>query len=157
MNQSTTDNRFMEFRLGNQLYALPLLTVKEVIPKPDISAMPNSVAHFEGMINLRGQILGVFNLRKRLNSKAADKTASEELNVVIVIEQNGVCVGMMVDEVTRVIHASADKISNAPLKDDDPAKSFVSSVIRVEEELVLVVQVTNLLELNKFKSNSLAA
>ncbi len=150
MSQSNTDNRFMEFRLGEQLYALPLLSVKEVIPKPEITLVPNMPTHFEGMINLRGQILGVFNVRKKLNVKNKDSTEKPP-EVVIVIEQQGVSVGMIVDEVTKVLHATADMLKPAPLKDDEVAKHFIGSVIQTGEELVLTIHVNKLLDLEKYK------
>lgn len=153
---SGTDNRYMEFRLGGQLYAIPLLSVKEVIPKPEITAVPNMPQHFEGMINLRGQILGVFNVRKKLAAKAKD-TSLKSTDVVIVIESQGVSVGMIVDEVTRVLHASPEKIGPAPLKEDDPARYFISAVIQSEQELVMAIQVGQLLDLEKYKAMTKAA
>jgi purine-binding chemotaxis protein CheW len=155
MSAEGLDNRFMEYRLGAQLYALPLLNVKEVIPKPEITAVPNMPPHFEGMINLRGQILGVFNVRKKLAAKARD-AKEDHPEVVIVIEHMGVSVGMMVDEVTRVLHAEDGKIGPAPLKEDDPARHFIGSVIQTGKELVLTVQIDKLLDLEKYKNQKAA-
>jgi purine-binding chemotaxis protein CheW len=143
------DNRYMEFRLGEQVYAVPLLTVKEVIQKPEVTMVPNMPAHFEGMMNLRGQILGVYSIRKKMGVKAKDK--ADLFEVVVVIEAEGVSVGMIVDEVTRVLHTNEQSIRDAPLKDDDPAKSYVTSVIQSDDQLVLTVNVSKLLELEKYK------
>jgi purine-binding chemotaxis protein CheW len=150
MSEANSDNRFMEFRLGGQLYAIPLLSVKEVITKPEITMIPNMPTHFEGMINLRGQILGVFNVRKKLAAKA-DDSKNKVQEVVIVIEQKGVFVGMIVDEVTKVLHAKTEMIGPAPLKEDDPARNFIGSVIQTGEELVMTIHVGKLLELDKYK------
>jgi purine-binding chemotaxis protein CheW len=150
MSEANSDNRFMEFRLGGQLYAIPLLSVKEVITKPEITMIPNMPTHFEGMINLRGQILGVFNVRKKLAAKA-DDSKNKVQEVVIVIEQKGVFVGMIVDEVTKVLHAKTEMIGPAPLKEDDPARHFIGSVIQTGEELVMTIHVGKLLELDKYK------
>jgi purine-binding chemotaxis protein CheW len=145
----------MEFRLGTQHFALPLLSVKEVIPKPEITAVPNMPPHFEGMINLRGQILGVFNVRKKLGAKPKENLTSTD--VVIVIEQQGVSVGMIVDEVTRVLHAEPETIGPAPLKEDDPARHFIGSVIRTNEELIMTIHVTELLDIEKYKKHAKVA
>lgn len=143
-----SDNRYMEFRLGNQLYAIPLLSVKEVIPRPDTTPVPNMPSSFEGMINLRGQILGVYNVRKKLGAKAHDANSALS-EVIIIIEHLGLYVGVIVDEVTRVLHAESDKIGPAPLKDDDPAKNFIGSVIQTAQDLVMTVHIPELLELDK--------
>ena len=106
--------------------------------------------HFEGMFNLRGQILGVFNVRKKLSVKPSE-TTNKDGEVVIVIDQLGVSVGMIVDEVTRVLHAPPEMISAAPLKEGDPAHQFIGSVIRAGDQLVATINVSKLLELEKYK------
>lgn len=151
------ENRYMEFKLGDLHYAVPLLAIKEVIQKPEVTAVPNMPSHFEGMMNLRGQILGVYSIRKKLNAKPREKAISANSEVVMVIESNGVIVGMIVDEVTKVLHAEADMIKEAPLKEDDPARHFVSSVIQTENDLVLTVDIYKLLDLDKYKANLKAA
>ncbi len=156
MSHEQIDNRFMEFRLGDQFYAIPLLNVKEVIQKPDVTDVPNMPAHFEGMINLRGQILGVFDVRKKLGAKNRD-SANHTPEVVIVIEQDQNSVGMIVDEVTRVLHPEAEMLSPAPLKDDDVAKKYIGSVIKIDNNLVMIVNVGQLLELEKYNKSVKAA
>ncbi len=151
-----TDNRYMEFRIGENLYAVPLLTVKEVIQKPEIRPVPNMPGFFEGMMNLRGQILGVFSVRKKLAAKGRDESSATP-EVVMVIEEEGVMIGMIVDEVTRVLHAAPDSIRPAPLKEDDPAKKYIESVIQSEQKLVLTVKVGELFEIEKFKKTKDAA
>jgi purine-binding chemotaxis protein CheW len=159
MNQNTLENRFMEFTLEEQFFALPLISVKEVIQKPDVTTVPNMPAHFEGMMNLRGKIIGVFNVRKKLGIKrpVAEKGQSHDLatpqspEVVVVVEQNGVSVGMLVDEVTRVIHATSDMLKDAPLKDDDATRKFIVNVIQTKEHMVLSVDVSELLEIEKYR------
>ncbi len=156
MTAEIKDNRFMEFRLGNQLFAIPLLEVKEVIQKPEVTQVPNMPAHFEGMMNLRGQILGVYNVRKKLGASAREK-AEATAEVVVVIESAGVNVGMLVDEVTRVLHAAGDMILPAPLKENDPAREYVTSVIKTGEDLILAVDAGQLLELAKHRNEKKAA
>ncbi|HVJ64170.1 MAG TPA: chemotaxis protein CheW [Bdellovibrionota bacterium] len=147
---SQLDNRYMEFLLGEQLFALPLMSVKEVIQRPDVTPVPNMPTHFEGMMNLRGQILGVFNVRKRLAAKER-KNKDSAHEVVVVIEHHGVSVGMLVDEVTKVLHPAADMLKPAPIKHDDAASKFIRSVIQTGSEMVLTIDVAELLEIEKYR------
>lgn len=148
----TTDHRYMEFRLGQQLYAIPLLSVKEVLQKPELTPVPNMPSHFEGMINLRGQILGILNVRKKLGANTlSTKDDPNPHAVVIVIEDQGVLVGMTVDEVTKVIQAKDSQIGPAPLKEGDPAQKFVTSVLQLDKELILTLNLFELLELKKYQ------
>jgi len=149
------DNRFMEFKMGDQLYSVPLLSVREVIQKPEITPMPNCPADFEGMMNLRGQLLGVFNVRKKLSSNAKPK--NNEHTVVVIIERNGISVGMIVDEVTRVLSTESDMIKAAPVRADDPSKKFIQSIIHTESDLVLILDLEQLLEFKKYEKATTAA
>lgn len=154
MSTGTVDNRFIEFKLGGQRYAIPLLAVKEVMQKTDITSVPNMPAYFEGMINLRGQILGVYNVQRRLTGKAKDSKIEQE--VVIVIDQLGVSMGMIVDEVTSVLHAEGNSIGPAPLKESDPASAYIGAVIQSDNGLVQVLNLRELLELEKYRAKPAA-
>jgi purine-binding chemotaxis protein CheW len=153
MSQIAFDNRYMEFRLGEQFFAIPLLTVKEVIPKPEITPIPNMPSHFEGMINLRGQVLAVFDVRKKLGSRVQSNQSTKDFSVVIIVEDLGVRLGMTVDEVTRVLDVKQEDIGPAPVKDEDPASKFVSAVIRNEQGMTLVLLAEKLLEFEKYKTS----
>lgn len=156
MSKEIVDNRYMEFRIGDQLYALPLLSVKEVIQKPEVTSVPNVPSYFEGMINLRGQILGVVNIRKRISSKNKESLDSKS-EVVVVVDEDNVSIGMIVDEVTRVIHTTPEMIKPAPLKEDDPSRMYISYIIQSHDDLILAVNLAELMELKKYKTIQLAA
>jgi purine-binding chemotaxis protein CheW len=156
MSQNTLENRYMEFTLGDQYFALPLISVKEVIQRPEVTQVPNMPSHFEGMMNLRGKIIGVFNVRKKLGVKKPVEKADASPEVVVVVEQNGISVGMLVDEVTKVIHATDDMIKQAPLKDDDPSKKFIMNVIQTKDSMVLSIDVNELLDIEKYRKQMAA-
>jgi len=142
-----TQNRFMEFSIGDQFYCFPLPLVREVIRAPELTQVPGAPSDFEGMMNLRGQIMGVFNIRKKLNAKTKSANESENPPVVVVIEEMGVTVGVIVDEVVRVLHPDPADIRPAPLKNDDPSKQYIDAVIQTEEHLTMILSVENLLNL----------
>lgn len=151
MTTNIHENRFIVFKIGKQQYALPLLSIMEVITKPDITPVPNMPNYFEGMINLRGQILGVFNVNKRLGNKTRE-TQFDTPEVIIVIEHNNVIIGMIVDEVIKVIQPEENCISPAPIKEDsNNGKDFVDSVIQLDNEIVIILNITELLELERYK------
>ena len=145
------DNRYMEFKIGEQLYAIHLLSVREVIQKPEVTQVPNAPADFEGMMNLRGQILGVFNVRKKLSAKTKTN-GNENSAVVVVVEENDVRVGIVVDEVTRVLHPDSESVKAAPLKEDDPGRRYVESVIQSDSDLIIVLNLEQLLEVGRCKN-----
>lgn len=152
MSQNTLENRYMEFLIDDQAFAIPLISVREVIQKPGITAVPNMPSHFEGMMNLRGKIIGVFDVRKKLCTKKVSEKVDAGPAVIIVIENSGISIGMVVDEVARVIHASDDMIKEAPLKNDDPTRKYIVNVIQTKERMILSLDVTTLFEIQKYKN-----
>ena len=61
--------RYLQFDLGNERYAIALLNVKEVIPLPETTPLPDSPSYYIGIMNLRGQIISIMDFRKKLNIK----------------------------------------------------------------------------------------
>ncbi|MEO5668628.1 MAG: chemotaxis protein CheW [Bdellovibrionota bacterium] len=141
-----TDNRFLEISVSGQVCALPLLSVREVISVPDITALPNMPAFFEGMMNLRGKILGVVDLRKRIFGKkpAANADARE---VVVVVETERGEMGVIVDAVNRVLNLNEGEVVAAPVRESDPVAKYVEGVIKKSDELVLILNMHRLLEI----------
>jgi purine-binding chemotaxis protein CheW len=147
------DGRYMQLRVGPNLFAIPLLSVKEVISKSDLTSVPNMPSHFEGMMNLRGQILGVYSARKKLGIRAAE---SKEPDVIVIIENHGQQVGVIVDDVVRVIHAETSMLREAPLRDDEAARRYIQGVIEFEKDLIQIVNMVALLEVQPRTAKSAA-
>lgn len=154
------DRRYMELRIGTGLFAIPLLSVKEVISRPELTAVPNMPSHFEGMINLRGQILGVYSARRKIGVKTTDKELHllhRLQEVVVILDINGVKTGVIVDDVTRVLHVEETMLREAPIKEEDPAFRYISAVIELEKELIQIINMSALLEVGSGRSKRIAA
>jgi len=141
-----TDNRFLEIAVSAQICALPLLSVREVIYVPEITALPNMPPYFEGMMNLRGKILGVIDLRKRIFGKKPPPNP-EQREVVVVVESERGEIGVIVDAVIRVLSINeADRVA-APVRESDPVSRYVEGVIKKPDELVLILNMLKLLDI----------
>src|SRR5258708_2612365 len=103
--------RYLSFSLGKEEYAIPLLKVKEVIAVPDTTPVPFTPAHFLGMMNLRGQVISVVDLRLKLGMKKVDRT---EETAVIIIDLDPIFLGIVVDSVNKVLNLTEGEISNPP-------------------------------------------
>ena len=139
------DNRFLEISVSSQVCAVPLLSVREVISVPEITALPNMPAFFEGMMNLRGKILGVVDLRKRIFGKKPP-TNLEVREVVVVVETARGEMGVIVDAVNRVLNVDMNDVVPAPVRDTDPVAKYVEGVIKKSDELVLILNMPKLLD-----------
>jgi len=139
------DNRFLEISIATQVCAIPLLSVREVISIPEITALPNMPAFFEGMMNLRGKILGVVDLRKRIFGKKPAANG-ETREVIVVVETERGEMGVIVDAVNRVLNIEPSDVVAAPVRESDPVSKYIDGVIKKSDELVLLLNMPKLLD-----------
>ena len=99
------------FEVGKEMFGVDILMVREIIRSAPITAVPNSPEFVEGVINLRGDIIPVIDLRKRLNLYREDK---KEKNWILILEVEGSVTGFVVDRVDEVMKIEEDSIEPAP-------------------------------------------
>lgn len=138
-NQNNQDevNRYLNFSLGIEEFAIPLLTVKEVIAIPETTPIPHTPAHFLGIMNLRGQVISVIDLRKKF-SISPKKT---EENSVIILDLKTEFLGVVVDSVTSVLAIKNSEISEKPMIESSRSTEYITGVFRKTEQLVLLLDI----------------
>jgi purine-binding chemotaxis protein CheW len=155
MNEQT---RFLCFSLGVEEYAIQLLAVKEVIGMPEITPVPQTPPYFLGIMNLRGAVISVMDLRHKLGIKPG----SSDETTVIILDLGDYCLGIVVDCVNSVLSLSMDDIAKKPVLESGKSTDYVTGVYRKEDRLVLLLDIAKALSiedrsaLNK-KSNQAAA
>ncbi|MEN9845367.1 MAG: hypothetical protein RIS36_514 [Pseudomonadota bacterium] len=116
------DARFLLFRIGGQLYGTPLLGIREVVEPQEPKPIPNTVSFFSGVINLRGQVVGVIDLRKRFGCEALPVPR----RALMVFATESGPLGALVDEIESVVKIPAAKIeSKAVIRTQVPADYFI--------------------------------
>ena len=103
--------RYLEFDLGTEHYAIRLLQVKEVIPIPETTPIPKAPSYFLGIMNLRGHIISIVDLRKKLGVPSKENLEEE---AVIIADVEGVKMGVIVDSINRVLPVSMKDVSEVP-------------------------------------------
>ena len=103
--------QLVTFSLLEEEFGLPILDVREIIRMTEITPVPNAPSFVEGVINLRGQIIPVVDLRKRFNLNA---TEADDDSRIIVVEIVGNILGLVVDKVAEVLRIPVDSISPPP-------------------------------------------
>ena len=103
---NAAENRYLCFNLAGDYYAIPLLQVKEVIGIPEFTPIPYVASHFCGIMNLRGQVISVIDLRKKLNVPA---NKGDENSVLVCLLDN-IVMGALVDSVDFVINLDKKNI-----------------------------------------------
>ena len=121
MNHLNTESeRFLGFSLGEEYYGIPLLKVREVIGMPEITPVPQSPKHFLGIMNLRGQVISIIDLRTKLN--VPPKKISE--TAVVICDIGGAHLGIVVDSVNQVYSPNNGEITEKPDIQNSKANAF---------------------------------
>ncbi len=133
--------RYLCFDLGNREFAIPLLSAKEVIGIPEVTAVPQSPSHFLGIMNLRGNVISVLDLRLKLSIKPV---TSEE-NTIIILDLGDYNLGVVVDRVNSVQTVEKDKISEPPVVESTSKSDYITGVFRKDEKLILMLDISRAL------------
>lgn len=137
-----TSKRFLEFRLGGEFYGVELLKVREVIPPPELTPIPKSPPHVCGLMNLRGLVLTVIDLRKRLGITPNKDTAE---NSIVIFDLGDRLIGAWVDSIVRVATAGSDVIRPVPDTENTAVTQFLAGVVQYDTRLMLWLDVDRLL------------
>ncbi|ACA60062.1 chemotaxis protein CheW [Candidatus Desulforudis audaxviator] len=140
MASTVANEQLVIFDLSGQKYAIPVLNTQEIIKMIDITPIPRADSYIEGVINLRGRIVPIINLNKRLDLARSETTRDTR---IIVVEHKETSVGMIVDRVQEVGRYNPDEIERpeSVMKENE----FVSGVVKKENALWLLLQLDKVL------------
>jgi purine-binding chemotaxis protein CheW len=159
VNTSEQEEQLVIFKLGEEEFAAGIADVREIIRVPDIVAVPKAPQFVEGVINLRGTIIPVIDLRKRFEM---EEKSRDEYTKVVVVEMDGLLTGLVVDSVQEVLKVFRKVIETAPdLLTASVDSRFVRGIAKAEEgeRLIIVLNVKEVLsfrekeELADFEQN----
>ncbi|MEK7689387.1 MAG: chemotaxis protein CheW [Bdellovibrionota bacterium] len=145
--------RFLTFSIADEEFAIPLLKVREVIAVPTITPVPNSSPDFRGVMNLRGKVISVVDLRIRFSAKSSRDPAAE--NAVIVLDLAGsTSLGILVDAVSQVMAPSPEKIQPAPNLDSRLPEGCITAITQAESGLIFILDIDKTIETSRLQRSS---
>lgn len=130
------------FRIGAELYALDIMRIKEIIRPQKLTPVPKAPAFIEGVINLRGSVIPVADMRKRFD-QAIDKDTRK--NRIVVCSLAGKNIGLLVDEVTEVKRFERKDIAPSPQFIHGAQADFFLGVARRDDELIMLIDLGKVL------------
>ena len=137
-NKNADLGRVICFSLGQELFALPILKVREVIGYLPPTPIPDAAPYFKGILNLRGRVISVLDLKARLRMPKAELPPSAS---IIILETKDLSLGIIVDSVNAVMAISEAELSGGQEICDSRANEYVRHVIKKEKSLILVLDV----------------
>lgn len=141
--------QFISFRIGEEEYGVDIMAVREIKGWTSVTKLPNTPDFVRGVLNLRGVIVPIFDLRCRFGM---GETEATKLHVVIIVAVRDRTIGILVDAVSDILTAGSEQIRPVPEMDRDRQERFLSGLITVEERMVALIALEEL-----FDSGTIAA
>src|SRR3989304_7699700 len=134
--------QIVTFRVGSEDYGLHIMRVQEIIRVIEAVKVPKAPAYVEGVINLRGKIIPIIDLRKRMRKAI---TCYSDASRIIVVDTGGRLAGLVVDAVIDVIMLNGDDVEPWPSLDDSKRSDYLIGVGRQGDRLIKVLSLESLL------------
>jgi len=144
--RSAEEIQLVVFSLGREEFAVEVTQVREIMRMEEITRMPKSPHFVEGIINLRGQIIAVVELAKRLNLEAGERSGETR---IIVVETEDIKVGMIVDSVSEVLRVGAGAVEPSPTLATDISVAYLQGVVKQDNRLIILLDLTRVLSLEE--------
>lgn len=151
VRQELEGGKFLSFFLGDEEYAIAILKVQEIIGLMPITPVPRMPAHIRGVLNLRGKIVPVINLRLRFGLPAVEDT---DETCVIVVQEGGSLTGILVDKVSEVADIESSQIEEVPSLGKDRRNDYLSGLGKNNKSVKMLVDIHKVVfDVEEFDSN----
>jgi len=136
------EKQLVVFDLGNEHFGVEIVSVDSIIKMQEITRMPQTPDFVEGITNLRGEVLPVIDLRKRLN--VTPKEADSETRIIVINLDNNK-ISMIVDSVTEVLTINEEAIEPTPAIVSTISAQFITGIAKVEDRLIILLDLVKVL------------
>ncbi|EFL53189.1 CheW protein [Solidesulfovibrio fructosivorans JJ]] len=134
--------QLVTFSIGEEEFGVDILSVQEIIRMMDITKVPRAPEFVEGVINLRGKVIPIIDLRRRFGLSTRDH---DKHTRIIVIEINNMIVGFVVDSVSEVLRIPASTVEPPPPVVSGLESEYISGVGKLEDRLLILLDLDKLL------------
>ena len=141
--QSTdAQTQFISFAIGDAQYGVDIMAVREIKGWADITHLPKQPEYVRGVLNLRGAIVPIVDLRCRFGQGL---TATTPLHIVIIVQIGGRQIGLIGDRVLDIVSADADEIQKVPRTGNGGEANFLSGIVTRDNVMIALIDLPNLL------------
>ncbi|MGE5631771.1 MAG: chemotaxis protein CheW [Caulobacteraceae bacterium] len=141
METAVYTKQFVVFRLDSEEYGIDILRVKEIKEMMKITRVPKAAYFVRGVINLRGEVIPVIDLRKKFNLPQGKENDSTR---IIIVSVDDITVGLVVDTSSEVIEISSDSIEDAPEGVGGIEQSNIYGIGKVGERLIILLDIVRI-------------
>lgn len=139
------------FRIGDALFGIDIVHIQEINKNLSFTQLYNVEKHIRGVLNLRGDIVTVIDLRIMFNRPASDENPDRR---VIIVNSNDESVGLLVDRIDDIIYIEPDRLENSTTRMDGVNPAYFTGVYKLEEEVVIILDVDEILRIDEQYANA---
>jgi purine-binding chemotaxis protein CheW len=139
---STVLTQFISFTIGADNYGVDIMAVREIKGWSDITYLPEQPDYVRGVLNLRGVIVPIVDLRCRFGQGATEATA---LHVVIIVQIEDQLVGLLADRVSDIISVDPAKIKAVPRLGQSASLDFLLGIVTIQDDMIALIELSRLL------------
>lgn len=132
------EKKVVGFKLKEEEFAFDIMKVIEIIKLKEITNVPTAPDFIEGVINLRGKIIPIIDLRKRFNVEIEERDKKYRIIIVELGKQN---IGIVVDEVTKVLTVTDDQLLPVPKTVNQAGGKYIESIIKIEDRIIVLLDI----------------
>jgi purine-binding chemotaxis protein CheW len=142
---ATEARQLVTFQLGEELYGVNIMDVKEIVRVQTIRAIPNAPVYVEGIFNLRSEIIPIINLHKRFHIRKLIASEEDELlSGFVILDIDGMKLGIIIDRISRVVTIEKEEIQPPPQMFSGIGSEYVEGVVRQEEGYLIILGIRDL-------------
>jgi purine-binding chemotaxis protein CheW len=141
-------DQMVTFRIGKELFGVPIHAVQEIVRVPEITLVPEMPSFVEGVINLRGKIVSIIDVNKRLKIGESPRTRQSRILIVDVEKK---VVGLLVDAVTEILRLPPDSIEPAPEIVTSIGTEYIMGVGKLPGKLIILLNLPKILKPEEIK------
>ncbi|WKK83614.2 chemotaxis protein CheW [Marivirga arenosa] len=159
--QKITENeqksQLIIFRLGDEEYGLQIGQIKEVVPTPHITRLPQTPPYVKGVANIRGNIIAVVDLEEKFGLKGENDSNAN--NYTLVVESDQIKMGVLVRELPNTLNVKKSHIEDSAniIQDGGAEQSYIKGIVKLEDRLIIMLDVFKTMSENElntvFKNN----
>ncbi len=141
--------QIVTFQLGDELYGVDILDVKEIVKAQDIREIPHAPNYVEGIFNLRGEVIPIMNLHKRFNIERLvyENKIDEELNQgFIILNIDGLKISIIIDKVSRVMTINATEVKPPPQMLTGIGSEYIHGIVEEKTGYLILLDIRKLFD-----------
>ncbi len=144
-NHGQRTTQYITFSVGNEVFGVDIVTVREIKGWTDTTALPNAPAFMRGVLNLRGTIVPIYDLRARLG---LGTTAASKNHVIVIVTVSDRIIGILVDAVSDILSIRETEIRPVPETGAAVEQLFLSGLVTVEQRMATLLDLAQLFDLH---------